>query len=202
MEISEEGNSLQKNWKPKLLMRLNMDNVNPSLLERMTMDDIGIDQFQMTILQERKATKMSGPWMKNQLISWTMLSKALGVRRSQNSKPYWTSSLSSTSTHLGQRRLRMSLSNTTCAHSMKSKLLLLQRLSEESTFNKDYNPLGGLYSPPGILPGIPLESRNSAGLIPEFDIPPDCGWNITRMIFYLLCLESLCRVPLDSVKIL
>ena len=53
------------------------------------------------------------------------------------------------------------------------------------------NLSGGLYSPPGIPPGIPLESRNSAGLIPEFDIPPDCGWNITRMVFYLLCLVSL-----------
>ena len=43
---------------------------------------------------------------------------------------------------------------------------------------------------PGIPPGIPLESRNSAGLIPEFDIPPDCGRNITGMVFYLLCLVS------------
>ena len=49
----------------------------------------------------------------------------------------------------------------------------------------------GLYSPLSIPPRIPLESRNSAGLILEFDILPDCGWNITRMVFYLLCLMSL-----------
>ena len=58
---------------------------------------------------------------------------------------------------------------------------------------------GGLYSPPGIPPGIPLESRNSAGLIPEFDIPPDCARNITGMVFYSVCLVSPYRVPLDSV---
>ena len=57
----------------------------------------------------------------------------------------------------------------------------------------------GLYSPPGIPPRIPLESRNSAGLIPEFDIPPDCAQNITRMVFYSVCLVSPYRVPLDSV---
>ena len=60
----------------------------------------------------------------------------------------------------------------------------------------------GLYSPPGIPPGIPLESRNSAGLILEFDILPDCGQNITGMVFHLLCLMSPYRVPLDSVKFL
>ena len=59
---------------------------------------------------------------------------------------------------------------------------------------------GGLYSPPGIPPGIPLESPNSAGLIPEFDIPPDCRWNITGMVFYLLCLVSPYLVPLHSIE--
>ena len=65
MEISEEGNSLQKNPKPKLVMRLNLDNVNPLLLERMTTDNIGVNQLQTMILQEKKAAKMSRPWMKN-----------------------------------------------------------------------------------------------------------------------------------------
>ena len=62
--------------------------------------------------------------------------------------------------------------------------------------------LQGLYSPPGIPLRIPLESWSSAGLIPEFDILPDCGWNQTRMVIYLLYLVSLCWVPLDSIKIL
>ena len=58
----------------------------------------------------------------------------------------------------------------------------------------------GLYSPPCIPPGIPLESQNSTGLILEFDILTDCGWKITGMVFYLLCLVGLYWVPLDSIK--
>ena len=50
--------------------------------------------------------------------------------------------------------------------------------------------LGGLYSPPLIPPGIPLESWNSAGLDPEFGILLDFAQNITRMVFLLLCLVS------------
>jgi hypothetical protein len=58
----------------------------------------------------------------------------------------------------------------------------------------------GLYSPPGIPPGIRLESRNSAGLITEFDILADFAWNITGIAFWLICLVSPYRVPPDSVK--
>ena len=60
----------------------------------------------------------------------------------------------------------------------------------------------GLYSPLLIPPGIPLESWNSTGLDPEFDILWDCAWNIMGMVFLLLCLVSPYRVPLDSVKFL
>ena len=60
----------------------------------------------------------------------------------------------------------------------------------------------GLYSPPLIPPRIPLESWNSAGLDPEFDILPDCRWNITGMVFLLFCLVSLYQVLPDSMKIL
>ena len=74
-----------------------------------------------------------------------------------------------------------------------------QQNQEQNSRSIDY---GGLYSSPSILPGISLESWNFAGLILEFDILPDCGWNIARFVFYLLHSVSPCRVPLDSVKIL
>ena len=74
--------------------------------------------------------------------------------------------------------------------------------SVNMVLDEDYLAEGCLYSLPGIPPGIPLESWNSTGLILEFDIPLDCGQNILGMLFYLLCLVSLCQVPLDSVKIL
>jgi len=48
--------------------------------------------------------------------------------------------LFSTLTQPSQRKPRMLQSNTTCTLSMKSKLLLLQRLGEDSEPNKDYNP--------------------------------------------------------------
>jgi len=59
---------------------------------------------------------------------------------------------------------------------------------------------GGLYSPPGISPGIRLQSRNSAGLITEFDIPAESARNIMGIVFLLLCLVILYRVRPNSVK--
>jgi hypothetical protein len=40
----------------------------------------------------------------------------------------------------------------------------------------------GLYSPPGIPPGIRLESRNSAGLTTEFDIPAEFTRNLMGIL--------------------
>jgi len=65
----------------------------------------------------------------------------------------------------------------------------------------EHSPDGrGLYSPPGILPGIRLESRNSTGLILEFDIPAESAWNIMGIVFLLLCLVIPYRVRPKSVK--
>jgi len=58
----------------------------------------------------------------------------------------------------------------------------------------------GLYSPPGIPPGIRLQSRNSARLITEFDIPAESAWNIMGIVFVLLCLVIPYRVRPHSVK--
>jgi len=58
----------------------------------------------------------------------------------------------------------------------------------------------GLYSPPGILPGIRLQSQNSTGLIIEFDIPVESAWNIMGIVFVLLCLVIPYRVQPHSVK--
>ena len=58
----------------------------------------------------------------------------------------------------------------------------------------------GLYSPPGIPPGIRLESRNSAGLILEFDIPAESAQNIMGIVFLLLCLVIPYRVRPQSMK--
>ena len=58
----------------------------------------------------------------------------------------------------------------------------------------------GLYSPPGIPPGIRLESRNSAGLITEFDIPAESARNIMGIMFLLLCLVIPYRVRPESIK--
>jgi len=60
--------------------------------------------------------------------------------------------------------------------------------------------LGGLYSPPGILPAIRLESQNSARLISEFDILAESAQNIMGIVFLLLCLVILYRVRPESVK--
>jgi len=54
--------------------------------------------------------------------------------------------------------------------------------------------MGGLYSPPGIPPGIRLQSQNSAGLIMEFDIPAESAWNIMGIVFVLFCLVIPYRV--------
>jgi len=62
------------------------------------------------------------------------------------------------------------------------------RLDDEAWSN------GGLYSPPGIPPGIWLESRNSGGLITEFDILAESAWNIMGIVFILLCLVIPYRV--------
>jgi len=51
-----------------------------------------------------------------------------------------------------------------------------------------YGMGGGLYSPPGIPPGIWLESWNSTGLISEFDIPVESAWNIMGIVFLLYVL--------------
>jgi len=59
---------------------------------------------------------------------------------------------------------------------------------------------GCLYSPPGILPGIQLESRNSARLISEFDILVESAQNIMGIVFLLLCLVILYRVQPKSGK--
>jgi len=58
----------------------------------------------------------------------------------------------------------------------------------------------GLYSPPGILPRIQLESWNSARLITEFDIPAESAWNIMGIVFLFLCLVIPYRVQPDSMK--
>jgi len=61
--------------------------------------------------------------------------------------------------------------------------------TEKTTLN------GGLYPPPpGILPGIRLQSRNSTGLIMEFDIPAESARNIMGIVFVLLCLVIPYRV--------
>jgi hypothetical protein len=46
----------------------------------------------------------------------------------------------------------------------------------------DPDAYGGLYSPPGIPPGIRLESRNSAGLTTEFDIPAEFTRNLMGIL--------------------
>ena len=56
----------------------------------------------------------------------------------------------------------------------------------------------GLYSPPGIPPRIPLESRNSAGLFTEFGIPADCTRNIHGIHFSWICLIILGSVRCGS----
>jgi len=66
--------------------------------------------------------------------------------------------------------------------------------------DSEYECEGGLYSPPGIPPGIQLESRNSAGLISEFDIPAESARNIMGFVFLLLCLVIPYRVRPESVK--
>ena len=58
----------------------------------------------------------------------------------------------------------------------------------------------GLYSPPGIPPGIRLESWNSAGLITEFDILAESAQNIMGIGFVLLCLVIPYRVWPHPVK--
>jgi len=59
---------------------------------------------------------------------------------------------------------------------------------------------GGLYSPPGIPPGIWLQSQNSTGLIMEFDIPAESARNIMGIVFLLLCLVIPYRVRPNSMK--
>jgi len=61
-------------------------------------------------------------------------------------------------------------------------------------------PGWGLYSPPGIPPGIRLQSQNSTRLITEFDIPVESAWNIMGIVFVLLCLVIPYRVRPHSVK--
>jgi len=63
-----------------------------------------------------------------------------------------------------------------------------------------WHVIRGLYSPPGIPPRFRLQSRNSAGLIMEFDIPVESAWNIVGIVFVLLCLVIPYRVRPHSVK--
>jgi len=74
---------------------------------------------------------------------------------------------------------------------------------DEPTFCKAMNSpdsdkwTRGLYSPPGIPPGIRLESQNSTGLI--FDIPAESAQNIMGIVFLLLCLVIPYRVRPDDM---
>jgi len=69
----------------------------------------------------------------------------------------------------------------------------------QGIFSKGFNSRG-LYSPPGIPPGIRLESRNSARLITEFDILAESARNIMGIMFLLLCLVIPYRVRPESMK--
>jgi hypothetical protein len=59
----------------------------------------------------------------------------------------------------------------------------------------------GLYSPPGIPPGIWLESWNSARLIMEFDILVESTWNITGIHLFYFTLIIPCPVRHDSARL-
>jgi len=64
----------------------------------------------------------------------------------------------------------------TLTHAMKEALWIYLFLTIHCL------PVRGLYSPPGILPRIWLESWNSARLISEFDIPVESAWNIWQSL--------------------
>jgi hypothetical protein len=66
-----------------------------------------------------------------------------------------------------------------CAH-FEVSTSSFEQLAWKSVGKSGYyaQGVGGLYSPPGIPPGIRLESRNSTGLITEFDIPAESTRNI------------------------
>ena len=121
---------------PPLLKRLEMNNnPEPLLLQRLDMNEVlgpshqGITPLNLTT---KIPTKMSWMGTNNRIQktnvsnTWTMLLKASGKMKSQNSRLSRKSFQSSTSTPPEPRRPRMQPSNIIQEHSMRLKPSLLQ----------------------------------------------------------------------------
>ena len=137
-EISQPGTNTQNNLTgPTLLMRLGMSETHPSLLERMQTDNQSNNFLETTMKTQMRSTA----WKKSPLTSWMKSSKISGAKRSRSLRPYPISSPSLISTRQELNVQKTLQSSIIHAHSMKSKPLLLQWLSEGNTPNEAYNVL-------------------------------------------------------------
>jgi len=171
------------------LGRLEMDTLmNPPLLERLEMNDVpklvllqrmdmaetpGMCHLQMVPLDLTMRTPIKMNWKTSPLSTWMKSLRASGKTKSRNSKPYQRSYQSLTSIPQGMRKLRMQQLNITPKHLKKSKLSLLQRLSEESMQLLDYDQTPMIHIEPQEMSTMTAQLTNSYPTLAETQTNPN-----------------------------